>query len=88
VVLGNARNSFQLRLKEFSTTPVTVNCHPAEGGLVSGSEVALFAAGIALETRLIKISDMVIIVAIPAKIFFNLMPTVLAYKYKYDTRHI
>jgi len=31
---------------------------------------------------------MVIIVAIPAKNFFNLMPTVLAYKYKYDVRHI
>ena len=78
VVLGNARNSFQVRLKEFSTTPVTVNCHPAEGGLVSGLEVALFAAGIALQARLINISDIVIIVAIPAKIFFNLMPTVVS----------
>ena len=78
VVLGNARNSFQVRLKEFSTTPVTVNCHPAEGGLVSGSEVALFAAGIALQARLINISDIVIIVAIPAKVFFNLMPTVVS----------
>jgi len=88
VVLGKAINSFQLRLKAFSTSPVTVNFHPAVGGFVSGSKAALFAAGIALQARLVKISNMVIIVAIPAKNFFNLMPTVLAYKYKYDVRHI
>jgi hypothetical protein len=45
------------------------NCHPSDGGFVSGPEVALLAAGIALLARLVKISFIVIIVAIPEKFF-------------------
>ena len=78
MVFGSARNSFHVKLKELSISPVIVNCHPADGGFISGSDVALCAAGSALLVRLVKISVIVIIVAIPAKFFFNLRPTVVS----------